>query len=263
MNEIDRNGVRAEADGLAAEPAQTTATRNSGPESLTEAQRGIWFDYARAPEGAFTIGGYTVIEGRLDSALFHRAVIEEVAAHDALNLVFSVDENGVPQQTVRPSWTPEMAVLDLSDEADPLAALAERSSMLLEAAMDPTRDPLFLTTLCRLDDARYGWITVFHHLAADGWATALFIKGVAERYTALCAEGTGGATDAAPSFLEHARRLASDPGLAKSAEGWLDRFSRLPPPLFEARSVAGGPRARTVTSRIDAADWAMVGESAR
>ncbi|MEV6301949.1 amino acid adenylation domain-containing protein [Actinoplanes sp. NPDC051861] len=152
---------------------------------LTAGQSGMWFLQQRDPLNPIFSGGqFLEIEGAVEADLLDRAVKQVVDESGALRLRFVTDGDEPAMEPVDRPWATQ-ALLDLSGEDDPFAA----ASRWMEAEMArPIRldtDPLFFSVLIRLAPDRHLWFQRGHHIAVDGYSSALLAGRVAEIYTAL------------------------------------------------------------------------------
>ncbi|MFF1713240.1 amino acid adenylation domain-containing protein [Streptomyces sp. NPDC058268] len=168
-------------------PLSLFAGAASGDAPVSSAQRRILFLGALEPESAaYTSVNPFRLTGRLDPAVLHRCLNEITARHEILRTVFpSVD--GVPVQRVRGATSVPMAVVDLrglpparrAAEADRLIA-AERRIPFDLAAAPPVR-----FRLLRLSADESVLLSVFHHVAVDGWSLAVLGRELTALYEAF------------------------------------------------------------------------------
>ncbi len=154
---------------------------------LTAAQSGMWYAQRMSPDSAIYNGGqYLEIDGPVDEALFDAALHQVVRETDALRTRFAEDTDG-PWQIVDadPDWS--LRVVDLGAEADPRAAAESWMWDDLSRPVDLGAGPLFLFALIRVAPERYFWYLRCHHIALDGFSSALVGQRAAEVYSALAA----------------------------------------------------------------------------
>jgi len=157
---------------------------------LSVAQSSIWTAQAIDPASpAFNIAEYVDIRGPLRVDLFAFALRQLVNESDALRLRISVHPEGAQQSVVAfPDW--EMLFVDLSSDADPVAAANVWMHEDLELPLHLDQSPLFLYALLRLGPERFFWYVRYHHLCMDGFGGALIAKRVAQIYSALAQNGS-------------------------------------------------------------------------
>ncbi len=108
-----------------------------------------------------------------------------VRRHESLRTVFQAVD-GIPRQRILPGLETSLPVIDLSGLLP--AALAEEAARhaagQANRPFDLSRGPLFRTTLLRLGPDRHRLLLVFHHIVADGWSIAVFVREIADLYEA-------------------------------------------------------------------------------
>ncbi|MCU7728822.1 amino acid adenylation domain-containing protein [Actinoplanes sp. KI2] len=162
---------------------------------LSFAQRRLWFLH-RLEEGAATyhLPIAVALSGPLDHAALRAAITDLAGRHEALRTVFA-EADGAPYQRVRPAGEVHLAVVETTAEAvdDRLAEAAARPFDL--AAEAPLRATLF-----RTGPDEHVLLLLLHHIAGDGWSTALIGADLSAAYTARCA---GEAPDWAPLPVQY------------------------------------------------------------
>jgi enterobactin synthetase component F len=152
---------------------------------LTEAQTGLWYAQRIDPANPIlNTGQYLDLAGPLDVSLFEQAFARAASEIDVLALRFEETRDGV-RQRVDEAQRPVLAVVDMSREADPLAAALAVMAADTSTPLDPTRDKLSAFHLYRLGPGRHLFYERIHHLAIDGYGIVLVTNRVAELYSAL------------------------------------------------------------------------------
>ncbi|MBP0494840.1 non-ribosomal peptide synthetase [Roseomonas indoligenes] len=151
---------------------------------LTEAQEGLWFAQRLDPGNpVFNTGQYLDLRGPLDLPAFRAAVDGTVAEADSLALRILEAPGGVVQRP-DPALRPWLEVVDVSTEADPLAAAREAMLRDMRRAVDPARGGMASERLYRLSSSHHLWYQRAHHLVLDGFGTELLVRRVAALYAA-------------------------------------------------------------------------------
>ncbi|TCQ05369.1 non-ribosomal peptide synthase protein (TIGR01720 family)/amino acid adenylation domain-containing protein [Rhizobium sp. PP-F2F-G36] len=157
---------------------------------LTAAQPGIWFAGQIEPEAqTFVVAHYADMQGAIDMALLRRAIRTGLAEADTIHARFS-DGDGEPTQ----SWPRERAietiaepdVLDLADEADPIAT----AHAIMREDLDNTPAPgsdglLYRHILLKVANDRWFWFQRYQHLCVDGYSFAALTRRITQIYAAL------------------------------------------------------------------------------
>ena len=93
---------------------------------MSVAQRGIWFAQQLAPQSPpYNIGEYLEIHGVINPRLFEIAVRRVVAEAKVLHVTF-VDDSEGPRQILDTPVDWSFPVIDVSAEAEPLAAAEDQ-----------------------------------------------------------------------------------------------------------------------------------------
>ncbi|WP_414943714.1 amino acid adenylation domain-containing protein [Amycolatopsis sp. cmx-11-32] len=239
--------------------------------SLTGAQLGIWTAQRLEPDSPYYVVG-DVIEitageddKPVDLALLAEAIQATVEEADSLRLrVFETPDG--PRQTVSAEPVPLPDVVDLSNEADPVAAAHERVAAerrrVAEACREMVDRPLFAHLVLRLSASEVWFTQLGHHLVFDGYTAAMLARRTAARYTAAL-NGTNPRSSAFAPFtdlVEADRAYRDSDRFERDREYWRSRFTPLPD--IDDGSGASGPPERTVTARsvLPASDVARLGE---
>jgi hypothetical protein len=150
---------------------------------LLAAQADLWC--AQESESSFAascIDEYLDIPGPIDAALFAAAARRVVEEFPVLRMGFRRrDGEAIP--LVHPPWNPLSGVCDVSDHADPQAAMVE---IVGQAATRPfdLDGPLLAYRLFRLSGERFVWHTRYHPMLTDGVGCWMTAKRLSDIYNA-------------------------------------------------------------------------------
>ena len=148
---------------------------------LTASQRGNWVARSLAPESSvFSAGQLIWLDGPVDPAGFASSVSAVFAETDALRVRFS-DDDGIPFQYVDTATTLSTEIVDAGHDDDQIRVLAREQ---LTGAPATATEPTTSSTLIRRSDGTWAWILVTNILLVDGYSISLFIRRVAEIYSA-------------------------------------------------------------------------------
>ena len=154
---------------------------------LTASQHTMWMMHYTGSSGTLSnIPGVTQISGPLNIPALRRALNEIICRHDALRMVFSIEDGDVYQ---RPADTAELEVplIDLSGmdvaERDRRAAEIKTENGLHR--FDLSKAPLIRTVLVKLTASRYELYINVHHIAIDGWGFSVLFRELAAIYEAF------------------------------------------------------------------------------
>ncbi|MEV8375659.1 amino acid adenylation domain-containing protein [Kribbella sp. NPDC056861] len=148
---------------------------------LTASQRGNWVARRLAPESSvFCAGQLLWLDGPIDPATFASSVSTAFSETDALRVRFG-DDDGVPFQYVDPTTTLPTEIVDAGHDDDQIRTMAQEQ---LTGAPAIAAEPTTSSTLIRRNNGTWAWILVTNILLVDGYSISLFIRRVAEVYSA-------------------------------------------------------------------------------
>ncbi|MEV7190101.1 condensation domain-containing protein, partial [Kitasatospora sp. NPDC093102] len=148
---------------------------------LSYAQRRLWLIGRLEGAGAdYNMPLPLRMSGSLDRDALQAALGDVVARHESLRTVFP-ETDGEPHQHVLDAETaaPELTVSTVA-EAGLTAALAEASRHVFDLA---TEIP-FRTRLFSIAEDDHVLLVLLHHIAADGWSMAPFLRDLGQAYNA-------------------------------------------------------------------------------
>ncbi|HTO67267.1 MAG TPA: condensation domain-containing protein, partial [Bradyrhizobium sp.] len=151
--------------------------------SLSAAQLEIWLAQALEPDSpVYTVGEVIHLPKSLDLDCFEQALARAVDETDALHVRFSHSDRGPVQRVGVPSrWSLAKDPTPLRSDVD----LAKKLEHELAVPIAIEGDCLARSLLLRFEDGHFAWCQLYHHIAMDGYARALFAKRVAETYSRL------------------------------------------------------------------------------
>lgn len=198
--------------------------------TLTQAESGLWYAQGLDPANpVFNTGQYVELRGSLDLDAFTRALTQVIAEADTLGFRV-VERDGAPCRVMDPLARPLLQQIDLreSDDADSESQVLMHRDMAAPVRLD--RDPLAATVLFRLDEDRFRWYLRIHHVAIDGYGTALLVRRVRDLYGALVHGGAGDTPPFAPlaSVIANEAEYLASPKVDADRQFWLTLFSDRP-----------------------------------
>lgn len=193
---------------------------------LSSAQQGVWVAQQLDPRNPrFNCGGYLDIPGPVDPECLHEAVLQALTEAEALRVRIRDDEVQV-MQVLEPTPARALLVLDVSQEADALAAAENWMKADLAQVVDLTQGRLYQHVLFVLAENRHCFYVRYHHLLMDGYGHARYWARIAEIYTAR----HGGQEPASSPFASLAQVLQEDldyrssPQFTRDRQHWVERF---------------------------------------
>ncbi|MBZ0257107.1 amino acid adenylation domain-containing protein [bacterium] len=134
---------------------------------LSHGQRRLWIlAQMEGASAAYNMPAALLIEGAVDAGAFAAAFASLIQRHESLRTAF-VMIDGEPRQTVLPSSENALRVVDLSAEADPLAAARERALQDAQQEFDLSSGSLLRGALLRLGESRHVLLFNMHHIISD------------------------------------------------------------------------------------------------
>jgi hypothetical protein len=126
------------------------------------------------------------LEGPLDFAALHRAILEIVHRQDMLRAGFRETAAG-PRLFVRRQVKVPLPFIDLAGlpEAQRKIELEQISRRNAVQCFDVEKPPLVRTTLLRLTEERHVLLVTMHHIITDQWSMGIFRKELAVLYGAF------------------------------------------------------------------------------
>ncbi|MFN5192475.1 MAG: condensation domain-containing protein, partial [Burkholderiales bacterium] len=201
---------------------------------LSSVQREMWFQQALYPNTpVLNIGGYARIIGYLDPQVFCQANILLVEETAVLRLRLT-ELDGIAQQSFPLVHPIDVGFYDCSNEADPMQSALSSMQETVSRPFQILAEPLFRFNLYKIADNCHLWLQTFHHLVADGFATALITQRLAARYSAL----GRGEPNPPPTRVPDSDFVDSDIAYLESTQFerhrhyWKQKFSTLPEPML-------------------------------
>ncbi len=157
-----------------------------GPLPLSFAQNRLWFlEQLEGHTGAYNVPMAWRLRGALDVDALHRSLGDLVRRHELLRTRYPVDADGAPRAVIHPFRPTALELVDLSDQADREAQLAqrvrsERTTRFALATHDPIR-----WSIVRMGHEDHVLILALHHIAVDGWALGVLTRELWATYQAF------------------------------------------------------------------------------
>ncbi|HEX7182279.1 MAG TPA: amino acid adenylation domain-containing protein, partial [Thermoanaerobaculia bacterium] len=161
---------------------ERTGERPSFP--LSFAQQRLWFlDQYISRRAAYNVPLVLELEGALEVGRLQAALGEVVRRHEILRTTCSAA--GV--QIIHP---PEPLPLQLADWSEEAGAESWVEAMIREEVEEPfdlERGPVLSARLHRINPSKHVLLVNIHHIATDGWSTAILRREIQALYQASCA----------------------------------------------------------------------------
>ncbi|RII13398.1 Linear gramicidin synthase subunit D [Streptomyces sp. YIM 130001] len=169
--------------------------------------------------------------GELDHEKLVAALTLVVGRHESLRTRYS-EEHGVPHQIIDPAPDRvDIALTDLTGRPDAEEEARALAHEVATGAFDLASGPLLRARLIRLAPTEHLLVLCIHHIATDGWSTAILVSELTACYSAAVA-GTEPALPQLPvqyaDFAAWERERASADATERLLAYWRERLTDLP-----------------------------------
>jgi tyrocidine synthetase-3 len=154
---------------------------------LSSSQRRLWilsqFEEANI---AYNMPHVYVFEGNLDFTALEYAFAALIARHENLRTVFKEDENGEVKQfiTVGEASRSRIVYRDVRQEKEKDRIVKDLVEEAFLTPFDLATGPLLRTGLYQVEDHKWVFNYVMHHVISDGWSMGILIKELLQLYNA-------------------------------------------------------------------------------
>jgi amino acid adenylation domain-containing protein/FkbM family methyltransferase/non-ribosomal peptide synthase protein (TIGR01720 family) len=212
-----------------------TAHGWAGPMPLAFAQeRMLFLEQLEGGGGAYVIAGAMDLSGAIDIPAFRGALNDVIARHPVLRTVF-VREQGDPWARLLDADL-ELDVIDWSGRDEPAGDtdIDEWIRLRSQVSFDLAKDLPIRVGLLRLTPERHVLAVACHHLVADGWSVALFLREVSELYRRRLTDRQTQVDLPALGYYDYARwqrHWLSGERATADLEYWRNALTGAPPAL--------------------------------
>ncbi|WP_374309427.1 amino acid adenylation domain-containing protein [Methylocella sp.] len=155
------------------------------PVALTPMQEGLLFQALLAPQDQAYVNLLAVTLEDLDVERFRNAWRETIARHEALRLVFRRDDGEAARAFALDDAQPLFEEHDWRGQDDVDARLLRLGEAERKRGFDLSAAPPMRFVLVRIDEKRWRFLFVRHHVLLDGWSTARILNEVADASAGL------------------------------------------------------------------------------
>jgi len=206
--------------------------RRSAP--LSFAQQRLWFLNQIEPESsAYNTAIALRLDGALNLAALSMALDAIVERHEVLRTTYVMEESSDPIQRIGRPQVVEVSTVDLSDypQSELDGRVQRMVSKLKERPFDLSRDLMLRARLLRLALDRHVLVVVIHHIASDGWSSAVLWRELAAYYTAFSQGKSVSLPELPIQYADYAvwqREWLSGEVLASQLDYWKKQLRDLP-----------------------------------
>ncbi|HLK98310.1 MAG TPA: amino acid adenylation domain-containing protein, partial [Hymenobacter sp.] len=210
--------------------AQSSAYRAAGDRiPLSFSQERLWFVDKLAGSINYHIPLILKWQGALNREALRAAFRSVVDRHEVLRTVFHEEEGTAYQVLKENEWDFEG---DATDQGMAAAKVDALTTARLTAPFDLSKDYMVRASLVEVAEREYRIIIVFHHIATDGWSSAVFLNELLEGYHARI-EGREAALKALPiQYSDYAiwqRHSINQTALAHKLAYWENKLRDVTP----------------------------------
>ncbi|MDI5888445.1 non-ribosomal peptide synthetase [Flavobacterium yafengii] len=198
--------------------------------ALSSAQKRLWvlskFD---GGNNAYNIPGCYVFKGSLDVSALEFSISELKNRHEILRTAFKENSQGEIRQFILPanSYNLSIDITDLRAQENIDYSVKNHIHKEFNKVFDLSSDELWNTHLYRIEDNKWIFTFVMHHIITDGWSMDILIKEMLELYNSFCSKQKSSLQPLRIQYKDYAawqqERLMGD-YLNEHKKYWLKQF---------------------------------------
>lgn len=206
------------------------------PLVLSYAQELIWTTQQITPDSiAYNVPRPMRLEGHLDLPALQWALDRIMDRHEVLRSNVLL-RDGAPHLVVREAGHAPLSVIDLTTVPDAQRSARSHEVLRTESRkpFDLAHDPMLRATVVRESDEAFMLLLASHHIASDGWSTAVLFRELATLYGARLNGAPAGLADLPIQYSDFAlwqRRWLDGPQGAAQLEYWREQLEGAPQKL--------------------------------
>ena len=162
-------------------------TAHPGPQwsPLSCSQQRLWLFSRLSPDStAYNISGIVWLDGELDVPALQDTMRYILARQEIANARFA-EIDGVAWQRPVPRSPDDIPLVDLSNDADPLARAYQEARQLNARPFDLEAESPARFRLVRLSATRHAILVSMHHIIGDAWSLGVFLQEFLFSYSAF------------------------------------------------------------------------------
>lgn len=182
-------------------------------------QQGIWISEMLSPVSSYTMNVYTRITGTIDENLLKKAAFTVLSGHPALNVVFDMNEEGMPIQKYCEPHSDDFIfnVVISSSEQDMESQLYALNHII----MDIQEGPFYQCTLIKSPGSTCIFNLTCHHIVCDEQSFIIIMNGIFRCYDSL----KDGITPIVTEKLPYAKYCVLSRKDERTVEQWRDKLT--------------------------------------
>ncbi|WP_075342809.1 non-ribosomal peptide synthetase [Tenacibaculum agarivorans] len=221
------------------------------------AQQEVYYGQLMNPQSPiYNIGGYAILTGTLDTALFKSIVASLSSVFDTYN--FRYDFTGAePLFYISDCKEVYLNEIDFSNEQYPERRAKEWMQVAIDTVFDLNQEKLYNYSLIKIAEDVHWWYCYNHHLIYDGYGFALIASYVIEEYDRRLHKFDKLVTKRYPSYFNIIQKnndYLKSKQYTKDAYYWQEKFTSIPDSVINRNrkvSNIGGHRFSIHISKSD------------
>ncbi|HLP58355.1 MAG TPA: amino acid adenylation domain-containing protein [Candidatus Deferrimicrobium sp.] len=200
---------------------------------ISHAQKRLWIiEQMKENQTAYNIPITFQLEGPLDIRAFELALLTQVERHESLRTVF-ITIGGEPKQKIIASGNTgfKLDYIDFRSRVNPIKAARELVRQELKTGFDLEKGPLVRAKLLHLEEEKYVFQLILHHIIADGWSMNVLFSELINIYINNKASGEHTGSQPEPLRIQYKdytawqNKQVTGAGVNPHREYWLRQFS--------------------------------------
>ncbi|HET9876048.1 MAG TPA: amino acid adenylation domain-containing protein, partial [Mycobacterium sp.] len=180
-----------------------TAVERPAVVPLSFAQSRLWFiDQFQGPSPIYNLPVALRLRGHLDADALGAALADVVARQESLRTLFPAIE-GIPRQLVVPAERADFGWEIVDATGWPDSQLGEAIDSVVSYPFDLSTEIPMRARLFRVADDDYVYVSVVHHIAADGWSITPLVNDLGAAYVRRCAGQAPGREPLAVQYVDY------------------------------------------------------------
>lgn len=196
---------------------------------LSSSQKRLWvLSHMEQGNVAYNIPGVYIFEGNLAIPALEQSFVSLINRHESLRTVFVENEEEGARQVIGPLVTQFSIPVASLEKTDKQQAEAKRLvEKEISLPFDLSKGPLIRAKLIQLQDHKYVFVYVIHHIVSDGWSVNVMINELLGFYQNVVTNRP----DQMPALRIHYKDYAvweqqqlNDEQLEKHRTYWINQF---------------------------------------
>lgn len=197
---------------------------------LSHAQKRLWIlNQTNDEPSVFNIPVSYTFRGSLNRQAFHKAIETVIARHESLRTSFVVEAGEPYQKILTAGENPfRFSYVDMRDDEERETKAMDLVSKEYAHEFDLSMEALIRATLMQLENDKFVFVLVKHHIISDGWSTGVLMQEITDLYNAFV---HGKPSSLAPLKIQYKDYAAWQNDMlekgddSKEKQYWMGRFA--------------------------------------